>query len=222
MSGSVWWGFVRRDLYLARGLTAATVSIVLIACALLRFGGSERYVAMVLLIIALILQGVFVCIMSNRTERVQKSLAFSLAFPISPGEYAAAKAMSATALFLGPCVVAALAGLALLHTSSVAYGLLPISVATGLFLLDQFCLNFAITLCIESETWNSALVVWACTAISFFFYFVLRVSSVYTGLGGAVAVWSPALLGIVAGEAGFAVLIAVIVTAVLARRRDFL
>lgn len=222
MSGSVLWRLVRRDLYLARGLTTATVSIVVIAYALLRFGDAARYVALVLLVIALILQGVFVCIMSNRTERAERSLAFSLSFPISPGKYAAAKALSATVLFLAPCVVAALGGLALLHASSVAYGLLPIAVATGLFLLDQFCLNFALTLCIESETWNTALIVWACTGISFFFYFVLRIPSVHTGLDGAVAAWSPALLTVVAVEVGFAVVIAGIVSAVLARRRDFL
>ncbi len=224
MSGSMLWRLVRKDLYFNRGLTAGAIVIGLAALALMSFGDAAGNTALILLVTAVVIQGVFVCMGSIAGERKEKALSFGLSFPISTGQYMAAKAIAAITSFLVPWFAIALGGLIELTIAPHAHGLglLPVSVVTALFLLDEFCLILAITLCTDSEAWANVTIVWISTSIAFFFNFILRIGSIYANLSSPRAVWSPAVIAILAVEVGVLVLIAALVSYRLARQRDFI
>jgi hypothetical protein len=222
MSGSMLWRLVRKDLYFNRALTAGSVVLGLVALTLISFGNAAGYVALILLITAIIIQGVFVCMNAIAGERKEKALWFGLSFPISTGQYRAAKAIAAIASFLLPWVTIALGGFVALRVAPIAHGLIPVSVLTWLFVFDEFCLILGITLCTDSEAWTSVTIVWISTSISLFFYFVLRVHSIQANLYGPRAVWNSTVIAILAGEIGVIVLIGALVSYRLARQRDFI
>jgi hypothetical protein len=222
MSGSMLWRLVRKDLHLNRALGVASLAIGVLALAIARLGDAAAYLAMIMLIIAVMVQAVMVCMVTVAGERKEKALLFALSFPISTRRYAAAKALGAIASALLPSGLIAVCGLVLMRFSWLPYGLVPIAAATWLFLFDQFCLILAITLYARSEALQGVAIIWISASISMFFYFMLRIPSVHGHMLAPAAVWSPALIRIMTGEAVFAALVAVIAAAYLGRRRDFL
>lgn len=228
MSGSMLWRLVRKDLYFNRALTTGALVIGIVALVLISFGEAAGNTALILLVTALVIQGVFVCMNSIAGERKEKALSFGLSFPISTGQYTAAKAIAAITSFLVPWVTIAVCGLIELriaphaHAHGLGLGLLPVSAVTALFLFDEFCLILAITLCTDSEAWTSVAIVWISTSIAFFFNFILRIGSIYANLTSPRPVWSSAVIAILASEIGVIVLLAVLVCYRLARQRDFI
>jgi ABC-type Na+ efflux pump permease subunit len=222
MNDSMLWRFVRKDLHFNRGLTVGSIFIGFVGLALVDLGEPGAYPAVVLLITAAILQAVFVCTRSVVAERKEKALTFALSFPISNGQYTAAKVIAAIACFLVPWAVIALGGLVLLHVSRVPHGLIPLSIVAWLFLLDEFSVILGVTLFTDSDAWVGAVIASTSISVSFFFYFVLRVSSIHATMNGPTAVWNGAVISILAAEIGVIVLIGAVVSLLLARRRDFI
>ncbi len=222
MSRSMVWHFVRKDIRLNCGLTVSSVLVGLLALALSRFGDAAGYAGLILLITAVIIQGVFICMGSIVAERKEKALLFALSFPISTGQYTAAKLIAAITNFVVPWGIIATGALLMLYISSVQHGLVPVAVLAWIFLFDQFFLILGITICKESDAWHSATIIWISTSISFFFYFILRVPSIHSTMNGSAAVWSTAVFVILAVEIGFAALVAALVAWHLTRQRDFI
>ncbi len=222
MSGSMLWRFVRKDLYFNRGLMAASSAIGLAGLCLQNLGDTAAYSATIMFVTALILVSVFICMRGIFGERKEKALAFALSFPISPGQYLAAKVTGALTCFLVPGVVLGLGGLVMIELGQIAPGIIPVSVALWLGFLDEFCLMLAVTFFSDSDNWTGVTIATISISTSFFFYFVLRMHSVYATMRGPTAVWSQPLIGVITAELAVMALIAAIVWFFLARKRDFI
>ncbi len=222
MSGSVLWRFVGKDLHFNRGFTAGSIAIGFVGLAFVHLGPAGTMPAITLLITALILQAVFVCTRSIVAERKERTLAFALSFPLSPGQYAVAKVIAATASFLVPWVVLAVGSLILISISPIGHGMVPVSVAAWLYFLDEFCLILAVSLCTDSDTWIGLTIASMSVSTSFFLYFIQRIPSIQATMSGPTALWSGALIAILAAELALATLILALLAYRLARKREFI
>ena len=222
MSGSMLWRFIRKELHFNLGLMAASSAVGLVGMALANFGDAGAYAASVLFVAAMIIAAIFVCMRSIFGERKERAIAFALSFPISPGQYIAAKVMGAMACFLLPSLVIGLGGVVLLGFTRVAHGLIPISVASWLCYLDMFCLMLAATLFSDSDTWTGITTAAVSISTAFFFYFVLRTPSIHSMMNSPTAVWNGAVIGIITIELAVMAVIAAVVWYFLARKRDFI
>lgn len=218
---SVLWRVFLKDWYMARWFTVGSLVLGAVALGLASLGPSGAYPAMILLIVALVMQGTMLCMYGIVTERKERAALFSLTLPISTLQHAAVKALAIVTAFLLPWVILAAAALALRETSTIPAGIIPVAVAGWVFLLDIFCILLGVALSTDSEGWTVLTLVVTNTSISFFFYFVMKVPGIAAAIGGPVAVWSPAMIEILAVELGALVVIAVLTFARLARKKDF-
>ncbi|MGH8258133.1 MAG: hypothetical protein ACREUG_00410, partial [Steroidobacteraceae bacterium] len=214
---SVLWRVFVKDWYMARWFTVGTLVLGAVALAIASLGPSGAYSAMILIIVALIMQGCMLTMYGVVTERKERATLFTLSLPISTVQHAAIRAVALITAYLFPCLILAAAGLILAGTSFIPAGLIPISVLTWLFLLDLFLVLLGVALTSDSEGWTVATLVVTNTSVSFFFYFVLKIPGVLSTLRGPVPVWSAAILEIVAVELAAIAIIAAVTLARLAR-----
>lgn len=213
---------VLKDWYLSRWFTFGSVVLGAVALGLASIGPPGLYPAMILIIIAVIAQGIFLCMYGIVTERKERAALFSLTLPISTMQYSAAKALALVTAYLFPWVLLAAAALALLPRLSLPAGILPVAVVSWLFFLDIFCLLLGVALATESEGWTVATLVVTNTSISFWFYYIGSVPSLSATVRGPVAVWNAAVIRLLIAELVALVLIAALTFARIARKKDFL
>lgn len=221
MSRKLLWRFILRDVYLSRWMTTGGVLSALAALALVKAGTIGAYAALLFMIVAGVGPGIFIAVFLIAGERKERAYLFSLSLPISGPQYGLAKLTAGCLTYLLPWILLAVAVFALTGLLSLPQGFLPVGMMVWVFLLDLFCMMLAITLTTQSEALTIAGVAFCNTSISFYFYVVLHVPGVAAHVGGTTAVWSPAVIQILALQFAIAVALIAITLWRLFRQRDF-
>lgn len=222
MSASVFRTYVQKDLFFATPIMIGAVVCGIISIGLVHLGSVGAYAALIVMICAGASPAVFICMYSILGERKERSNLFALSLPISTTQYVFGKLIAACIGFLVPWAVLALGAFLIFYKLPVPGGVLPAGLLFWGFTFLQFAGMLAVTMLSESEALVVAAVVVFNVSISFYIFLIMRIPAVGSHVNGPVAVWSPVIFEVFAGELLLSVLIILLLLVRLARKRDFI
>ncbi|HUA01874.1 MAG TPA: ABC-2 transporter permease [Candidatus Aquilonibacter sp.] len=154
-------------------------------------------------------------------ERKKHNLAFVMSLPISPRQYAMAKILSTFGMFLVSWAILVVAAVWLIE-ARFPHGVIPVSVVLTGLVLTGFCLMASVAIVSESEGWATAAIIVCNSSYGVIWYLIIRVPETAKEVGGAVAVWSPRVLRILATEAALVIFCLGLTFYLQSRKRDFI
>lgn len=220
---SLMWRMVWKDFQLHRGQIAATMAIGAASLAVLPL---KRESAAVVGVTALFTTLVVACSMlpaSNiLNERKKQNLPFLMSLPISFRQYTTAKLISTVGMFLTPWLTLAAAALLLILQQGIfPHGAIPLALVVLLLPLVGLCIITAGTLVGETEGWSIGATIACNSSYGLIWYFVTQTPSLMRELPGNRAVWSPAVVTLLASELGAIVAILALTYFLQSRKRAF-
>ena len=167
--------------------------------------------------------GCMLAIYGVMNERKEQSLQFVLSLPISIADYVRAKLIGLFLCFLVVWTIAVAAAVAMvLLAPGVSDGLLPFTLALGLYMLA----NFAVLLCgalhARSEGLVTAVIALTNMGVSIFMFTVGPMPAIRNHLESPTPVWNSTVFNIFIVEIIVLVIALVLPLATAARRRDFI
>jgi hypothetical protein len=146
-----------------------------------------------------------------------------MSLPVSSVQYAIAKALSTTVMFLVPWLTLLISALVLIETRHVMpQGTIPILLILAMLPLIGFCLISATTMVGESEGWLMAASILCNSSYWFVWYLLSRIPSLTANWSRPVAVWNPAALIVLSAELGSIVSIVGLAFFFQSRKRNFI
>ena len=175
-----------------------------------------------LLLVLLIVVGSYAIQSSVMAERKQQTQPFVMSLPVTPMDVFWGKLLANLAIYLVPFLLVVGGLLALVLTTARPDGTVPWIALVAMFLLANFCVSLCVAIAVDSEGWNIFTMLVLMTLIGPFIYGIGRLDSIARHLQTDQIVWSPAALGILAGELAV-ILIAILIAGwVHARKPSFL
>jgi ABC-2 type transport system permease protein len=209
------WYFLRVPIigYLAAG----AVAVLLMA----NGGEGAFFAGSILLITILISVGIHVAMATVVNERKEQTLPFVMTLPISYMEYTTAKILANLLIFLLPWTALLIATLAL-FTMANAGGIIPFTLLLVTEIFASYCLLLSVALVSESQNWAIGAMVFGNLFLQAFMYWVSHIPSIARTMKGHVAVWSPAVVTILAVEIAIILLLLGATFFFQARKTDFI
>ena len=222
---------IAKDLYLYRWFIAGATLAGSVSLVLSSYGPGNAgdgagvsqgpNLGFILFITTIITFGIFLAMFGVFKEHQEKSRLFVLSLPVSPAQYLRAKLWAALLAFLAPWLLFTAGVVASLTIAGEARGTIPYFVVMMTLFLANFCLLLAVVVITASEV---ASIVGILVTNVFVSLFMIRVGSL-PGVAeynhGAVAVWSPTVLAILAIEGAVIFAALALATYLPSRRRDF-
>lgn len=222
MRGLVVRQLILKDVRLHRLQITLSVAGGLAALALIE---TKREVPAVLgatwFFVALIVLGCMLPLSNVINEKKKQNLAFVMSLPGSPRQFALAKTISTFGMFFVPWALL-FVGALLLMGREFPHGIIPVTVVLNGLVFAGFCLVACIAIATESEGWATAAIVVCNSSYGIAWFLIVRVPATAKEMGGAVAVWSPRLLAMVAAECACVVLSIGLMLFFQSRKRDFI
>jgi ABC-2 type transport system permease protein len=223
MTGSVVRHLVLKDWRLNRMQITLSMAGGAVALALVHIKQEVPVVlGAVWFFLALILLGCFLPSTSVVNERKRQNLAFLMSLPISPMQYTWAKVASSFGMFLVPWVALVAAAVSLVATIGIPRGFIPMLLVLAGLTLIGFSVIVGSAIVGESEGWYQVAVVVCNSSYGIGWYLIARIPQVSHDMGGPVAVWSPLMLALLAGELAGIVLVLGLTFFLQSRKRDFI
>lgn len=223
MNASVMQQLVWKDCQLSRVSISVALAAGAAALAVFELGGEiAGVVGSVSFFVALVVLACMLPMQNIINERKKQNLAFAMSLPVSPVQYTAAKIVSTVGIFVLPWL--ALVGMALVlirQRADLPNGIIPFTLVLAALVLTGFCIITAVALVSESEGWTTSAIIVCNVSYSLGWYFLIREPAINTNLGSPVAVWSPAILGVLGAEAAAIVLILGVAMWLQSMKRDF-
>ena len=222
MNGSIVWRLIAKDLYLYRWLMAGSLAAGYLSLFLRRVESLSDNVALILFLTAIVALGIFIAMYGILAERKEKSMLFVLSLPVSTMQYTTAKIAASLIAFVVPWLALTLTILGL----TVAFdpppdGAIPSTVAMMLFFLANFCVLMALLLVTGSEYWAVAGILGTNFGVAVYMNVVTSLPGIAEYREGPVAVWSSAVLVVIAIEAAVIALSLGLAFYVQSRKKDF-
>ena len=153
MTSSVIGHLIMKDWRLNRPLISLCIGVGLIALVIALYTeGAARLLGSVWFFVSLCILGSMLPASAILNERKKQTLAFVMSLPVSPVQYAIAKALSTAAMFLVPWLTLLISALVLIETRHVIpHGIIPMLLILAMLPLIVFCLTSATALVGESE-----------------------------------------------------------------------
>jgi ABC-type transport system involved in multi-copper enzyme maturation permease subunit len=189
---------VLKDLYLARGMIAASLVGGVLTLALMPWSTVAFYVGVVSFMVVLIVLNVALVMASVIGERKEKMALFVLSLPVSTTQYTVAKVISSLIGFLVPWALLCAACLFLFDRTPIPNGMIPVSVALMVFIVLYFCLLLAVALLTDSGLWHGVVIVGGNVGINFVIQILLRLPSFTANGQGETAVWTADIVAFIA------------------------
>jgi ABC-type Na+ efflux pump permease subunit len=196
-----------------------------IALVVLQLGGATPFVlGSVFFFISLIFCASLLPGSNIVNERKKQTLPFLMSLPISPAQYGTAKLGATLGMFLLPWLTLVAAALWLITVRhALPNGAIPMALILALLPFIGFCISTGAALVGESEGVSIA----ATAAVNSSYWFVwyilsIRFPTLTRDWTAREAIWSPAVLNILAGEFALIVLILGLTLYVQSRKRNFL
>ncbi len=224
MTSSVIGHLILKDWRLNRPLISVCIGVGLIALVVAQYTeGAARLLGTVWFFVSLCILGSMLPASAILNERKKQTLAFVMSLPVSPVQYAIAKALSTAAMFLVPWLALLISAVVLIETSHVMpHGIIPMLFILAMLPLIVFCLISATVLVGESEGWLIAVSVVCNSSYWFVWYLLARTPSLTANWRAPAVVWNPAAFMVLSGEIGLIVFIVVVAFFFQSRKRNFI
>jgi hypothetical protein len=224
VTSSVIGHLILKDWRLNRQLISLSIGAGLIALAIAQFAGqTTRLLGSVWFFVTLCVLGSMLPASSILNERKKQTLAFVMSLPVSSVQYAIAKALSTSAMFLVPWLTLLISALVLIETRHVIpHGTIPMLLILAMLPLIAFCLISAAALVGESEGWLMGASIVCNSSYWFAWYLLARTPSLTANWTRPVAVWNAAVFMVLSAELGSIALIVGLALFFQSRKRDFI
>jgi ABC-2 type transport system permease protein len=224
VKSSVIGHLILKDWRLNRPLISLCIGVGLIALVIALYAeGVARLLGSVWFFVSLCILGSLLPATAILNERKKQTLAFVMSLPVSPIQYAIAKALSTAAMFLVPWLTLLISALVLIETRHVTpHGIIPMLLILAMLPLIVFCLISAAVLVGESESWLIAVSIVCNSSYWFVWYLLARIPSLRANWTGPVAVWNSAALTVLSVEVGSIASIVGLAFFLQSRKRDFI
>ncbi len=224
MTSSVIGHLILKDWRLNRRLISLCIGVGLIALVIALYAeGTVRLLGSVWFFVSLCVLGSLLPSTAILNERKKQTLAFIMSLPVSPVQYAIAKALSSAAMFMVPWLTLIISALVLIETRHVIpHGIIPMLLILAMLPLIVFFLISAAVLVGESEGWLMAASILCNSSYWFVWYLLARIPSLTANWTRPVAVWNSAALIVLSVELGTIASIVSLAFFLQSRKRDFI
>ncbi|MDP5132657.1 MAG: ABC transporter permease [Paraglaciecola sp.] len=175
-----------------------------------------------LMITLLIVIGARSSIESIVNEKKDQTLPFILSLPITAQDYAFAKLLSNLALYVVPWLILVLGMLAVIVTTPIYNGVIPLVILVSVYILAAYCCYLATALLTYSEGYTIAVMVVTNLLLNGFIIVILRLPEINQTLEAATASWNATSLMIVAAELTFIAVVLFLTSYLQKRKTNFL
>ncbi len=206
MNPSLNWSLIRllvvKDWQLFEKQLAAYVLGGVVALGLIGLGKSwSFYIGSLLLIVVMIAAACFSISNSLINERKERTLAFVMSLPVSPLEFTLVKLLGNLATFALPYALMVLGASALILLTPLPDGLFVYWLLIAGHILLAYSLSLAVALGVESEGWNTFVMVASQVLINPFIMGLSQIPAIVEPLRGELVVWSPQAVAILSAQA---------------------
>jgi ABC-2 type transport system permease protein len=224
VTSSVIGHLILKDWRLNRPLISLCIGVGLIALVIALYTeGVARLLGSVWFFVSLCILGSMLPASAILNERKKQTLAFVMSLPVSPVQYAIAKALSTAAMFLVPWLTLLIAALVLIETRHVIpHGIIPMLLILAMLPLIVFCLISATVLVGESEGWLIAVSIVCNSSYWFVWYLLARTPSLAANWRAPAVVWNRAAFIVLSAEIGLIAFIVVVAFFFQSRKRNFI
>lgn len=225
MKSNVVLRLILKDWRLQRRMIILSIVAGVIALAVLRIGGlTPVVIGAVFFFISMIFCACLLPITNIVNERKKQTLPFLMSLPISSSRYGAAKLLSTFGMFLVPWLTLVLAALYMIVGRHVLpNGAIPAMLILANLPFIGFCLITGTALVAESEGWGNAAIAVVNSSYWLVWYLLIsQVPSITRNWASAVAVWSPAVVKILAVEFATISMIVGLTLYLQSRKRNFI
>ncbi|KXI27242.1 ABC transporter permease [Paraglaciecola hydrolytica] len=179
-------------------------------------------VGAILMITLLIVIGARSAVESIVNEKKDQTMPFILSLPISPQHYALAKLLSNLVLYIVPWLILVLGMLAVIISTPIYNGVIPLVVLVSVYILAAYCCYLATALLTYSEGFTIAVMIVTNLLINAFIIGIMRMPEINQTFKAATASWNSTSLTILAAELGFTCVILVLTAYLQQRKTNFL
>lgn len=224
MTSSIIGHLILKDWRLNRPLISLCIGVGLIALVIALYTeGVARLLGSVWFFVSLCILGSMLPATAILNERKKQTLAFVMSLPVSPVQYAIAKALSTAAMFLVPWLTLLISALVLIETRHVIpHGIIPMLLILAMLPLIVFCLISATVLVGESEGWLIAVSIVCNSSYWFVWYLLARTPSLTANWRAPAVVWNSAAFIVLSAEIGLIAFIVVVAFFFQSRKRNFI
>lgn len=222
MTQSIVGRLIMKDLYLSRWVIAGAFALGVITLGIAPLSEMLHFVSTVSFIVTLILLNIFVVMFSVGQERKDKVILFVLSLPVSTGQYAAAKLVAALIAFLVPFAFMLAGSAAVVLTTDLPNGSLPVTFAIGAYVLLYFCVFLGVTLNTASAVWATLVIIFGNVGVSFLIPAVNAFATVREFGRTETLVWSADVLTVIGVEVALSVAALATFFVVTLRKKDFI
>jgi ABC-type transport system involved in multi-copper enzyme maturation permease subunit len=213
---------VAKDLQLLRWWMVGTIAGGLIAAWLMTLSAQPISAGGVLMICTLVILNIFVVMTGVVAERKEHVTLFLFTFPVSRGQYVAAKVAANAIAFGLPWLVLSLAVVAAIRLSAIPDGYLPLWASLLGFVFFYYCALLGVGLNTDANGWHATTITIGNISVNFFIMLLFGVPSVQRFGSGPTAVWASDIVIMTAGEMVLGVAVLAVAAVVRARRADFI
>lgn len=224
MTKSVVSHLILKDLRLNRGIISLCVLVGLAALIIAQFGGETvRILGSVWFFVSLCILASVLPASAILNERKKQTLGFIMSLPVSPVQYSVSKAFSTLAMFLIPWLSLLICAVVVIEIRpAMPHGVIPMFLIVAMLPLIGFCLIAGACMLGESEAWLVGASVACNSSYWFVWYLLAGTASLTADWTRPVAVWSPAVLIALSGEAACIVIILAATFLFQSRKRSFI
>lgn len=155
-------------------------------------------------------------------ERKEQTLPFIMSLPITPTDYAIAKLIANTTLFLIPWLIILFSTIAIFYFTSIPDGLIPFSSILCTYILLSYFISWAVGMSIESEGIIIFVMVFLNCWIGPIFYILGNTPSMSQYYFQPDAVWNSTSVGILLAEILLIILVLATAFFLQTRKKTFL
>jgi ABC-2 type transport system permease protein len=155
-------------------------------------------------------------------ERKEQTLPFIMSLPITPTDYAVAKLIANTTLFLIPWLIILFSTIAIFYFTSIPNGLIPFSTILCAYILLSYFITWAVGMSFESEGIIIFVMVFLNCWIGPIFYILGNTPSMAQYYFQPDAVWNSTSIGILLAEIFLIILVLSTAFFLQTRKKTFL
>lgn len=179
------------------------------------------YIGSLLLIIVVVAVACFSIANSLMTERRERTLAFVMSLPISPLDFYLAKLAGNLITFLLPLVLIAAGTYGVVLFTALPDGLVVLATLLFTQILLAFCVSLSTAMAVESEGWNTFVMVASMVLINPYIMLLGQIPSIAEPIKTDQILWSGPALLIIAIQLSLSVLILTLTGWFHCRKKSF-
>jgi hypothetical protein len=196
MSASTMRHLIVKDLYLFRWLSLGGIAGGAAAAVLMTGSALPINAGGLLFVCTLVVLNIFLA-MAAVTERKEHMSLFVLSLPISPIQYATAKAVATLIAFGVPWLLLTVAVAVAVDVSPMPNGFLPFWMAIQAYQFFYFGVLCAVGLNTDSTAWHATTITAGNISVNFFITALFTWPAVMAEAGGPAAVWHGAVVALI-------------------------